>query len=150
MLNRMNAVIVAFLPAKPFAGAIGDDFVDVHIRRRACSALQRVHRKLVVKPPFNHILTRLFNRVGAAAVEIAEFRVRPAAGEFHHRERVNQFRRHRRSADREIRLRPRRVNSPVGVRWNREFPEKVFFKPGCGHHSNFLTQTAQMPQKTQA
>jgi hypothetical protein len=72
--------VVALGVAKDFQGAVGDDLVGVHVRRRSGAALDDVHHELVAEFAGQDVLAGLFDGVGAFGVQESEFAVGAGRG----------------------------------------------------------------------
>ena len=68
-------LVLALLVTEKFEGAVGDDFVGVHVHGSAGTSLHHVHRELVVELAFGNFLRSLADSISDFRVERAEFLV---------------------------------------------------------------------------
>ena len=60
----MNGFLGAHLAARDLDGAVGDDFVDVHVGLRAAAGLPDAQRKMIVKLAGNDFVGGLRDEIG--------------------------------------------------------------------------------------
>ena len=63
MIVRVAVLIFTALVAQYFQGAIGDDFIGIHIGGGASTALKHVDDKVVVQHAHANFIARLTNRI---------------------------------------------------------------------------------------
>ena len=131
VVERMHLVVGAGRQAQKLERAVGNDFVGVHVRRRAGPALDHVDDELVVEQAVAHVLAGPVDGVGAALVDQAEIAVGAHGGLFHRAEGGHQLavRGHGRAGDGEVLERTSRVDAPVAARGDLALPQEVAFGP---------------------
>jgi hypothetical protein len=124
--------VVALGVAQDFQGAVGNDLVGVHVRRRPGAALDHVHDELVGVEAVHHVRAGLLDGGGAFGVQQAEVPVGAGGGELHGGESADKVhvRGQRLSGDGEVLHRPERVDTPVGGRGDVAVAEQVVLGPG--------------------
>ena len=132
----MQSVVVAPAVTQNLQCAVGDDLVDVHVRRGAHTALEHVDGDLVVQCAAADLHARRLDGLGTFAVEQSEFAVRRRGGLFDRGQRIDKIRvgRHSCSRDRKVLQRTRRVHAVVGLRGNIPAAERIMLTPrAIGH-----------------
>ena len=76
----MEKFVLAFLIAKDFEGAVGDDLVGVHVSRGAGPALDHVDGEMFVPFPGNDFITSGDDSTGLDGIENAELLVGQGSG----------------------------------------------------------------------
>ena len=74
-IQRVDHGVVALRSAKQLAGAVGDDFIDIHVGRGSGASLKRVQRKLVGKAAFRYFAGCLEYRRTDLGIEQAQMQV---------------------------------------------------------------------------
>ena len=86
---RIDAAVVAQRFAEELQGSIGEHLVDVHVRRGACSALQRIDDYVLVEPARDHLLAGGLDGGEFRFVGPAQFMVGPRGRQFDRAEAVH-------------------------------------------------------------
>jgi hypothetical protein len=129
----MNLGILAELAPEDFVGAIGDDFVGVHVKADAGSGLENVDDKFVVPATVDNFQSGMNDGVGAARVDGAQFAVGFGGGEFDHGDGANEQGMGTHAADGIVLDGAGGLHAVVGGGGDREESEGVFFFAGCCH-----------------
>ena len=82
MLVRVQAVVCAPPFTQQLERTVGDDLVDVHVRRGAGAALDDVHEEVLVMTPLADLLCRLHDRMAAFRIEQSQVAFASAAASF--------------------------------------------------------------------
>ena len=101
--------------ARQFNGAVGDDFVDVHVGLRAAAGLPDAQRKLVVEFAGDDFVGCLHDEFGFFRGKLAEILIHQGASLLQDAEGADQFRRHGVAADVEMQQRALGLRAPVDV-----------------------------------
>ena len=113
--------------AKLFIGAIGDHFIDVHVRLRAGAGLPDDKRKMRVEFAGDDFLRRIDDRLRHIRLDQALFGVDLRRRQFHPRQRVNDVDRHLLTANRKIFFRALCLRAPIGPGRNGDVAEGIAF-----------------------
>ena len=109
--------------------AIRDDFIRIHVGRRARSGLENIERKLFVPLAFGYFHRRLRDGLGHGAVEESEIAVHLAGEVFDHAQSPDEITGKTDSADLKIVQGPLRLRAPQGGLRDFHFAERIFFDP---------------------
>jgi len=90
----MNWFFAAHFAAGHFDGAIGDDFVDVHVGLRAAAGLPDVEREVIVEFSGDDFIRGLRDEGALFCGELAEILIDERGGFLEEAEGANQLRRH--------------------------------------------------------
>ncbi len=85
----MNGLLAAQLAARQLDGAVGDDFVGVHVGLRTAAGLPDAQREMLVQLAGQHFVRRPDNQVGLIRRQQAEVAVHQRRRLFQHPEGVN-------------------------------------------------------------
>ena len=124
---------MAFFDVQPFQRQIGDDFIGVHIHRRARAALIHIGRKLVEAAALvQHLVAGADNGFGNVRRNHAQLAVGQRRRFFYHHHAAHQF---GNIADFligniEIFHRTQSVDAPINISGNRAFAEQVGLNTG--------------------
>ncbi|MNV83959.1 hypothetical protein D3C71_1777990 [compost metagenome] len=88
----MQRGIIAARSAEHLQTAIGDNFVDVHVRRCACAALEHVEGEGVPVLVCDDLLADPADQLTLCWIKVAEPHIRPGGGHLHIRERPDEMR----------------------------------------------------------
>jgi hypothetical protein len=138
VIVRMDHRVVALRTAEAFEREIGDDFIGVHVGRRACPALDEVGDELVAHLAGDQRVARSCDRIRDPRVEHTQIAIRKRCSLLHIAERLDEVRleRHRYSGDVEIFLPAQRLHAVVGVVGKLAFAQEVFFDAWHGPSSS--------------
>ncbi len=98
----MYRLLRSHLAARQFDGAVGDDFVDVHVGLGATAGLPDAQRKLVVELAGDHFICGLHNELCFISGKLAEVLIYQRAGLLEDTKRADHFRRHNIAANVEM------------------------------------------------
>jgi hypothetical protein len=82
MIVGVDNGVVTFLTAQNLNGAVGDDFICIHVSGRTCTALDGVADKLVMKLSGKNLVTNLANGIFDFGVKFSHVVVANCAGFF--------------------------------------------------------------------
>ena len=99
----------------------------------ARAALQGVDADVRVELAADHLLAGALQCSVDGVVPRAQLAVRARAGQLHRAVGVDQPRRHVAAGDREVLLRPKRVDAVQGVRRDRAAAQQIVFRPALAH-----------------
>ena len=111
----MDRLLRSHHAARDFDGAVGDDFVDVHVGLRAAARLPDAQRELVVQLAGDHFVGGLHDQLGFLGGKFAEILIHQRAGFLQNAEGADQLRRHGVAADIEMQQRALGLGAPVDV-----------------------------------
>ena len=123
----MDRILGAENAAGEFDGAIGDDFVGVHIGLRAAAGLPDAQGKFVVQFSGDDFIAGLQDEAGLLRREFAQLLIHQRAGLLQNSKGANQLGGHGVPADIEVHQRASRLGAPVDVRGNFDRPHAVAF-----------------------
>lgn len=83
MIVGMNEFIFAFFSAEDFVGAVGENFVDVHVITCAGASLENIERKICVKFPGDKFFCGSGDSVFLFFCDDAKFAVCLSGGKFY-------------------------------------------------------------------
>ena len=112
---RVDGLFAAHLAAGDFDGAIGDDFVDVHVGLRAAAGLPDAQREMLVELSGDDFVGGLRDERGFVGGELAEVLVDERGGFFEDAEGADQLGRHGVLADGEMDERAGGLRAVVAV-----------------------------------
>ncbi len=115
VIIRMNQLLRSQFAARQLDGAVGDDFIDVHVGLGAAAGLPDTQGKLVVELAGDDFVRGLHDELGFFGGEFAQVLVHQRAGLLQDAKSANQFRRHGIAANIEMQERALRLRSPVDV-----------------------------------
>jgi hypothetical protein len=127
-------------------GSIADDFVGIHVRRRATTGLEDVDDKLIVVIALHHFPGGLLDGVSPIRIELAHLLVGPGRGPFHQTDRPDEGSPEPPVTDGKVFLRTNGLCSVISVLGHLNFTETVRFNAmfrGHDPHSLlfFFTET---------
>ena len=136
----MNDRVVTLLAAENFDGAVGDDFVGVHVRGGACASLDWVAQELVMELTGNDLIAGLADGVLNLFVHLAYHAVADCTGFFDLSHRVDELRLQLLAGDVEVFRAAQRLYAIVSVNWDFSFTDGVFFNTvfHCFQPSHFI------------
>ena len=111
----MNRLLRSQFAARQFDGAVGDDFIDVHVGLRAAAGLPDAQGKLVVEFAGDDFVGGLHDELGFVGGKLAQVLVHQRAGLLEDAKGADQFRRHGVAANIEMQERALRLRAPVNV-----------------------------------
>ena len=126
----MNGLLAAHFAAGDFDGAVGDDFVDVHVGLRAAAGLPDAQREMIVELAGNDFVGGLGDELGFFVGEFAEILIDEGGGFFEDAEGANQFGRHGVFADGEMDQGAGGLRAVVAVGWDFHLAHAVGFGAG--------------------
>src|SRR6266849_6117939 len=115
---RMDGLLAAHFAAGNFDGAIGDDFVDVHVGLRAAAGLPDAKREVLVEFSVDDFIRGLGNEGGFVGGELAEILIDERGGFFEDAEGANELGGHDILADGEVDERAGGLRAVVAVAWD--------------------------------
>ena len=126
----MNGFFAAHDAAGKLDGAIGDDFVDVHVGLRAAAGLPDAQREMIVQFAGDYFIGGLNDQLGFFCRKFAEVLIDQCSGLFEHSEGADEFGGHGVFADSKVNQRARGLCAVVTVRGNFHFAHAVGFGAG--------------------
>ena len=112
----MNGRLRAHLAAEHLDGAVGDDFIGIHVGLGARPRLPDNQRKVVVEFAVDHLLGGGGDRFADFRVDAAQFDICKRRGFFDDTQSPDHRRRHRLAADFEVSERTLCLSAPIFVR----------------------------------
>ena len=109
-------------------GAIGDDFVGIHIGLRAAARLPNAQGKFVIQRAGDDFITGLKDQARFLARQFAQFLIHHSAGLFQNSKGANQLRRHGVPADIEMHEGTRGLSAPIDIGGNFDRPHAIGFR----------------------
>ena len=126
----MDGLLAAHLAAGDFDGAIGDDFVDVHVGLRAAAGLPDAQREMIVELAGDDFVGGLRDERGFFGGELAEVLIDERGGFFEDAEGADQLGRHGVFADVEVDERAGGLRAVVAVGGDVDLAHGVGFGAG--------------------
>ena len=114
----IDQAVIALLTAEQLNGAVGDDFIGVHVQGGAGAALDRLDDELIMQPAADDLIAGLDNGFGLFLVENAAFIVRDGAGLLDLGQAVDDFIMHAQACDPEILIGAGSLDAVVGIHGN--------------------------------
>ncbi len=136
MVVRVNRRLVAFLAAEQLVGAVGDHLVGVHVGGRAGTGLEDIDGKLGIELAVDHLGGGGDDGGGKFRLDQTELLVDLGGGALDPAHGMDEPRRQRPAADREIGHGALGLHAVVSVRRYFQRTEGIFF--GTGFHDGFL------------
>ena len=125
--SRRHDVVAPGGKAEACQCSVGEHFVDVHVRRRARAALERIDNDMLVEFAPSHLLARGAERGRDVVGKAAELGVHPGARQLNETIGVYELAVDGAPGKREVLDCSRSVNAPQGIPRNAALTEQVDF-----------------------
>jgi hypothetical protein len=124
---------LAAAAAQQLAGAIGEHFVDVHVRLRATAGLPDRERELGIALAAQHLVGCLRDRAGLLLRQLTQLGIDERGRLLDQRERVQELARHLLVRDAKVLPAALGLRAPQPLGWNLDGPKRVVL--GAGRHA---------------
>ena len=118
MIVGVDDRVVAFCPSQTLNGAVGDDFVGVHVGGCTCTALDGVADKLVMKLSGKNLVTNLANGIFDFGVKFSHVVIANCAGFFDFGKGIDELSSESLPGYLEVFKSSQGLNTVVSIDWN--------------------------------
>ena len=90
MVIGVHGLLGAHLPAQHFNGAVGNNFIGIHVRLRARTGLPDNKREVVIERAIGNFCRRFHNRFAGFGVQIVKLHIGLGCCHFDDAQRANK------------------------------------------------------------
>ena len=127
----MDRFLRSHLAACQLDGAVGDDFVDIHVGLRSAAGLPDAQGKLVVEFACNNFVGSSNDQLGFFSRKLAQILIDQRACLLEDAERADQLRRHGVASNIEMEKRPLSLRAPIDIGRDFDLSHAVGFNAGA-------------------